>query len=364
MVYNIFSNLFAKPANQTLVSVDIGTSAIKLMELDVSSTPYKLLSVGMAPTPAGSISNNVITKPEQIATTIRSIMDSNDMKSSCAIVGIPGPCAFTKKITMGLCSLKELRNNIIFEAANYIPHRIEAVQLDFQVVGTNGRTTMDVLLVAVKNEIIRGYLDAVDQAGLEPTIIDVDHFAIENMFELNYPEMKEKTVALVNVGSRYTGVNIVQDGKSLFTGDVSVGGKMFADALCEQLAMGVEEAEQAKIGNIPEKYDSESVREVLNRTSEQITQELHRQLGFFWNAAGTDKAIEEIYFSGGGAQLPGILASLSEKTGINCNLMETLKNVEFAESFDKDYLQEIAPSMGVSVGLALRRVGDKQHEIA
>src|SRR5690606_11466268 len=115
-----------------------------------------------------------------------------------ATVAIPGPAVFTKKITIAYCEPKELENNIRFEAGNYIPHSVEAVHLDYQVLKVNGTSTMDVLLVAVKNEIVRSYISALEQAGLEPSIADVDYFALENMFVLNYPEEQEKTVALIN----------------------------------------------------------------------------------------------------------------------------------------------------------------------
>jgi type IV pilus assembly protein PilM len=360
---NMLAPLLGKKPEEQFVSVDIGTSSIKLMELGLGGGKPKLLNAACGQTPSGCISNNVVTKPDVAARVIRSLVEANDFKSTKAIVAIPGPAAFTKKVTMPLARLDELQNNIIFEASNYIPHKIDAVHFDFQVLRAVSGSNMEVLLVATKNEIIQSYLTAVEQAGFEPAIADIDYFALGNMFELNYPQEKKKTIGLVNIGARYSAVNIMQDGESLFTGDVGVGGRLYTDALCESLNMQPREADEAKLGNIPEGADASLVAETIARATEHIASELHRQLGFFWNAAATNRTIETIYLSGGGSQMPGLLEELRAKTNIECLAVDPFQQIDTASGFDADYLGEIAPQMAVSVGLALRRLGDKQHAI-
>ena len=352
-----------KSSNEPYVSVDIGTSTIKLMELDVRGDKPKLLGLGIGATPANSINNNAISKPEQIAEAIKSIMAANEIKANKAVIAIPGPCAFTKKVTVAFSSVKDLADNITFEASNYIPHNIDAVHLDYQVLRKKNDTSMEVLLVAVKNEIVESFVSAVELAGLEPTVADVDYFAMENMFDLNYPEEQEKMVALVNVGARYTSINIVQDGEPLFAGDVAVGGRLYTDALCETLSMKPLEAEEAKLGDVPDSYDPDLVTETIERTTDHVSSELHRQLGFFWNAAASDKNIELVYLSGGSSLVPGLIEELRAKTGIPCEYANSFRGVDYSGNFDDEYLGEIGPSMGVSVGLALRRTGDKSHMV-
>ena len=203
-----------------------------MMELDISdpSNP-RLLAVGTAATPANSISNHIVVNDEKIAESIMGIVEAGKFSASEAVISVPGPAAFTKRATMPLTPLKDLQQNIQFEASNYIPHKTDSIKLDFQVLGLSSRSMMDVLLVAVRNEVIDSYVQAVSLAGLMPVIADVDYFAIENMFGLNYEEDLNKTVALVNIGSRYTTVNIIQDGVSIFSGDVSLGGRLYTDAL-------------------------------------------------------------------------------------------------------------------------------------
>lgn len=363
MLDRFVSSILKKKDSGPFVSVDIGSSTIKVMCLDVSGEKPKLLSAGSVPTPANCVTNNSISRPEQVGAAIKSLLEANDIRTTKAVIALPGPCVFTKKITIARSSLKELDNNIRFEASNYIPHQVDAVHFDYQVLAANGPSTMDVLLVAVKNEIIRSYIAALEQAGLEPTIADVDYFALENMFQLNYPEEKGKVLAIVNVGARYCGVNIMQDGKTLFSGDVGVGGRLYTDALCENLGMQPAQAEQAKMGLSVEGFDPNIVAETIDRTTEHVAGELHRQLGFFWNAAATDRGIEAIYLCGGAAQVPGLIEELSARTGSPCTFLETFKSIDWSGNFDSDFIDEIKLSMAVSVGLALRRTGDKEHAI-
>ena len=185
----MLNSLLKRKNTEVFLAVDIGTSFIKLMELDTSGPKPILLAAGMAPTPANAITNNIITAPQKVADAIKTIIEANEMSASKACIAIPGPCAFIKKITMGYSSEKELANLIFFEAANYIPHSVKAVKLDYQVLNADPEGSMHVLLVAVKNEIIESYIAVLSLAGLEPAIADIDYFALEIMFELNYPDV-------------------------------------------------------------------------------------------------------------------------------------------------------------------------------
>lgn len=364
MLYNMFSSLFGGGSQESFVSVDIGSNSIKVMELDVSGGKPRLINAGMCLTPAHAIQNNIITKTDAVAESIRSLIEANGITATRVVSAVPGPSVFTKKITTGFVPLRDLRNNLTYEASNYIPHNISAVHLDYQVLRANGKSSIDVLLVAVKNDIIKSFVDTIDKTGLETAIVDVDYFALENMFSLCYPEEFSKTVALVNIGARYTTVNILQEGLSLFTGDVAVGGRLYTDALCSTASLEPLAAEQVKMGNIPDDVDQSLVRETIDRTTEHVASELHRQIGFFWNAAATDKSIEAIYVCGGGSQVGGLIEELSSKTGLTCNIVEPWRGVEGVDRLDSDYASELSPLMGVSVGLAMRRSGDKEHAIS
>ncbi len=363
MIYKGIAGLLHRNKEEPFVAVDIGSSSIKVLSFDLAGARPKLIGAGVGATPAGGVSNNMITKQEQVASTIRSIVSSNEIPGNKAVFAVPGPTAFTKKVSVAKTTIKELTTNIAFEAGNYIPHSIDAIDLDFQVLRPSGKSTLEVLLVAVKKEVVRSFSETLELSGLEPAIADVDYFALENMFELNYPEERAKTVALVNIGARFASVCIVSNGETLFTGDVGVGGRIYTDTLCETLGMQPAQAELAKTGVSVEGFDDGLVHETRDRATEHIAGELHRQIGFFWNAAATDKSIEAVYLCGGSAPVPGLAEELNAKTGLPCQLMKTFRGIDWLPNFDEEFIGEVGLSMGVGVGLAIRRFGDKKHAV-
>lgn len=344
---------------ESFIALDIGSSAVKLLELDLSGAKPKLINIGVQPLPAEVFANNMIAQTDVVAEKINALLESNEIAGKRVVVAMPGPSVFTKRIQVQKMSRKELAENIQFEAGNYIPHNVEAVRLDFHVIGAAGKNQLDVLLVAVKNEIIDSFLDTLGVANLEAAVVDIDYFAVQNMYELAHPELLDKTVALIDVGSRFSGINICRGGLSLFCGDVSVGGKSISDEIADSTGLPFDEAEKLKIKNTKESEHYSAVVEIIDRSTEQMASELNRQLSFFWNAAGADEGIDKIMLSGGSALLPGLIEELSTKTGIECALLDPLAGIECGSSFESGFLSEIALRMSVGVGLALREPGDK-----
>jgi type IV pilus assembly protein PilM len=167
---------------ESLVAVDIGASKIKALVLDLSGEKPRVVAAGMTPTPANALKNNQVANASALGNAIRSLLDSNDIGLSKVVFSIPGPNVFTKRVTTGQVSAKELDSTIRFEAGNYIPHNINDVYLDYQVIKTNSNSTMDVLLVAVKNDVVDGFVNVMQEAGLTPGIADVDFLRLRICF--------------------------------------------------------------------------------------------------------------------------------------------------------------------------------------
>ncbi len=354
-------SITGKVDNDPVLSVDIGANSIKIVELDPNEELPTLLNAAVIPTPPACFTGNVIDDPDRVGEAIKLAVESNEMKASKVVTAVAGPTSFVKRIMTSMTDPKDLHENIGYEAGNYIPHNINNVHMDYQVLGKKGNA-LDVLIIAVKNEVVDGYIKSIQAAGLEPLIVDVDSYALENMFESSYPEDMEKTVALLNVGARFTSVNIQQGGKAIFKGEVSVGGKQYTTAISDSLNISPGEAEEVKKGNIPEGVNVELVKEAIERTTENVAVELERQVGFFWSASETDKPIDVIYITGGGSLIPGLAEELNAKTGVDCEPLNPLKGMGGLDRFDQDYIDEISPSMAVSVGLSGRHLGDKENK--
>lgn len=346
--------LFGKK-KEAIIALDIGSNSIKLLEIDGSN----VISLAKMATPSDLFSSNSLNKPDKLAEIIGSIFESSGLESKRIAFALPSPASFIKKIQVQKMQIKELDENIRFEASNYIPHSIDAVRLDYHILGEANKSQLDVLLVAVKNEIIDPYLEALNLAGFEPAVADVDYFALQNAFEFLYPDSISKTVALVNIGARFTSINICRAGGSLFTGDVSVGGKNLTDAIMQATGLNFKESENLKIKRDSSSAHFEKFQEILDQHTEYLAGELHRQLSFFWNATGEESGIDQIMLSGGASQLPGLVDELSSRTGIECLYSDPFKFLNCADSIDKDLIKESAAVIQIALGLSLRVPADR-----
>lgn len=349
--------LFKK--EQKLIGLDIGMSSVKFVELDTSGARPVLVALGRGSLPEDCFAGNSIQNIEPVSERIQTLLEANGIQERGIVTAVPGPSVFTKKLKIGKMDPGELRENIQFEAANFIPHSISDVKLDFHILREIDKKNIEVLVVAVKNEILESYLNTLAYAGLETAVVDVDYYALQNAFELAYPDHIPKTVALLNIGGRYSSINICRDGQSLFAGDIAVGGKVFRDALKQACGCTGEQADAWTLGrDIPSDKEG-AVREAMERAIDSLAADCNRQLSFFWNASGAEEGIEIIYISGGASATPGLREKIAEKTGMECEVFDPFRNIELGGEIDAAYAKELGPSMAVSVGLALRQPADK-----
>jgi len=340
------------------ISLDIGSSSLKLLEVEGNSGELTIRACGAAPLPSSAVQNNMIVEPEAVAGIIRGLMRQVDASAREAVTAVPGPAVIIKKLQLPSQSPNELENAVLFEAGNFIPESLENVNLDYMITDVLEKDQQfEVLLVAVKRDIINSYTNTLRLAGLEPVVVDVDYFALENMYELNYPPSESQVVALVNIGARYSCMNILRGGRSTFTGDVPVGGKEFNDALVRNLGVSAVDAETIKLGTNPA-HPVDQIEPILQPVKEFLAEEIHRALSFFWTAA-TDEQISAILLSGGTSRVPGLVSLLSERLEVPVQVVNPLTKVRLAHGVDRAALERDAPAFAIAVGLGVRRPGDK-----
>ena len=356
---SLFSFLNKK---EQVLAIDIGSTSIKCLELDCRTARPKLINMAMAPISSDVFSGYSITNTQKVADQIRNILESNSISSKRVVTAISSPAVFTKKVAVEKMDKAELKSYIEMEAQNIVPHSIDAVKLDYHVLGDNDQGQMDLLVVAVKNEVVDSYLETFEMSGLQVAVVDVDYFALQNTFEINYPAMSDNTVALINIGARYSSINICRGGVSIFTGDMSLGGKTITEALVDEAGLGAEDAEKIKRKKDFNEPELENVKTVLENSKDAFATELNRQIGLFWNASGTEGTIDKIMITGGGSQLSGLTDSIRQKTNIECEVLNPFLELGHDDTFEDDYLKNISPFMGVAMGLGIRQAGDKDKD--
>ena len=257
----------------------------------------------------------------------------------------------------------ELADSIVWEAEQYIPFDIQDVNLDYQVLTSAAEAgpkgTMDVLLVAAKKEKIVDYTGVITQAGRTPVIVDIDAFALQNAYEVNYGFTPGEVVALINAGASATNINIVQGEQSVFTRDVSIGGHAFTEALQKELNLPHESADALKRGEPVDGMTYDEARPVLRAVSESVLLEIQKTFDFYKATAVSDR-IDRIAVAGGASRAEGFMEMLAERFGAPVEPFDPFRRVKFdAAKFGVTDLASVAPTAAVAVGLALRRAGDR-----
>ncbi|MEJ2683480.1 MAG: type IV pilus assembly protein PilM, partial [Candidatus Sulfobium sp.] len=342
------------------IGLDIGSSYIKTVKLKESKGGYELELFDIHPLPPELVVDGSIIDSLRLTDSIKEMIKKAGIKSKEAVISISGHSSvIIKRISLPEMSEEELSESIKFEAEQYVPFDIDDVNLDFQIIGPKEEAgQMDVILVAVKKEIINEYTSVVKEAGLTPIIVDIDSFALENMYGINYEIEAEKNVALLNIGASTINVSILKGGISVFTRDSSLGSNIHAEALQREFNIPYETAERLKRGESVENVAEEDAHAVIESASEEILGEIVRSFDYY-RSATLQEDISEVILSGGCALLKNFASMIAEKAGVETRVVEPFRNIRIPKRFDTVYIEEMAPIMAVAVGLALRKQGDR-----
>ena len=343
--------------NKGVIGLDIGSTSLKLAELKSSRSGYLLKNIGEAVLPADSIVKKVITNRDAVANSLSNLVRDLGIKNKNVVISISGHSVIIKKVTLPSMSKNELTESIPWELEQYLPQSVEDVNYDYQVLpGETPEGNIDVLIVAAKKDITNEYISIVRSIGLNPVIVDVDVFALENMYDVNYEDVSGVT-ALVNMGAAVTNINILKEGISVFTRDITTGGNQFTEWIMKEQNLSFEDAEHTKHSLSSQEIPFELER-ITNDYIDLITGEVKRTLDFFSSNFSQEK-ITKIVLSGGSSKVPNTAETLQDVTDINVDLANPFKNISVSDTeFDPNYIVDIAPKMGVAVGLALRNIGD------
>lgn len=343
-------SLFGK---QRVLGIDVGSSSIKVLELkEGGKKAYQLLNFGIAPLPADVVVDGAIMDSNLVIEALKNLLKSLNLKTNIAATSVSGTSVLIKKIKLPLMTEEELEESIQWEAEQYITN-INDVNIDFHILGPSAEEgQMDVLLVGAKKEIINERVQLLTEAGLKPSVVDVDAFAVENAFELNYQLNETDHAVLVNVGASVTNINIIKGPVSVFTRDISIGGKSYTEEMQKILKISFDEAEAMKIGLTPETITPE-VGNALRIISDSIASEVKKSIDFL--GLGGEQKINGIYLSGGAARTLTLKDAMVEKSGIPVEVIDPFRNIEYnPKVFDENYIESIKPAATLVLGLALR----------
>jgi type IV pilus assembly protein PilM len=349
--------------SKAVVGLDIGSSAVKAVELKPAGKGFRVSAFATEPVPPDSIVDGAIIDGAAVADAIRRLFENKGFKTKEVAASLSGNAVIVKKIILPVMTEAELAESIYWEAEQYIPFDIQDVNLDYQILdpgtGPDSKGTMDVLLVAAKKEKILDYTGVIQQAGRTAVVVDVDAFALQNAYEVNYGHDPQAVVVLLNAGASAININILSGDQSVFTRDISVGGNAYTEAVQKELNLPFESAERLKKGEAVDGIAFSEVQPVLHAMTENVLLEIQKTFDFFKATAASDR-IDRVLLSGGASRVDGFIKALGDRFGTSVELLDPFKTVMFeADKLGVTDAEGVMPTAAVAVGLALRRAGDR-----
>jgi len=350
--------MFRKGNVKNLVGVDIGSSSVKAVELQRKGGNLQLTSLGYENLRADTIVDGQIMELNNVSDVISSIFSEHKIKTTQVAAGVSGHSVIVKNIVVPKMSEEELHESFSWHAEEHIPFDIADVNLDYQIT-SNADDALSVLMAACKSDKIANVKQAIQLAGKHPVIIDVDAFALQNCYEVNYQPAKGVVVALLNIGASTMNINILNGTRSVFARDASVGGSQYTSLLQKELGLSFEQAEGVKRGlPLPEGTEARPIQPIIETVSDILALEIQKTMDFYRaTAEDGESAIQKILLCGGGAKLTGLSEYLAKRFEIPVEFFDPFRQIDVdARRFDPDYMREVVSEMAVAVGLALRGV--------
>jgi type IV pilus assembly protein PilM len=350
--------MMLKRGKTSMVGVDIGSSSVKAVELQGKGTDLQLLNLGFETLQADSVVDGQIMELNAVSNAISSIFNEHKIKTTKVAAGVNGHSVIVKNIVLPQMTEDELQESFAWHAEEHIPFDISDVNLDYHVMNRSS-DAIHVLLAACKRDKVANLKQAIQLAGKQPSVVDVDAFALQNCYELNYDPQAGHVVALLNIGASTTNINILNGVRSVFTRDATFGGNQYTSLLQKEMSLTFDQAEAVKRGMpLPEGIEQRDIAPILDTVSDILALEIQKTMDFYRATVEEgESAVEKILVSGGGSKLKGLVDFLSRRFEVPVEMFDPFRKIKVdSRGFDPEYMREIVPEMAIAVGLALRGV--------
>jgi len=343
----------ASGGGSTVVGLSIGSSSVKLAELKKTGKSWKLLHFATANLPEDAILNREVSNPIAIVEAIKTLLNKVKLKNKNVCSSLSGSALIVKRFTLESTSKKSLQDDVFWEAEQYLPFNINEVIMDYHLLSQTKSKKADVIFVAAKEAVLNSYTECIEDSGLNAKVMDVDFFALQNIFEANYPVSPTEAVAVVDIGACSMKVVVVHKSIPVFTKDSTTGGKNLTSEIQQHLGLSYADAEALKLGG-SEGGVPQEVNDLVSIMADNLASEIKRSVDFY-NASSTGAPLAYVLLTGGGAKLPDLSRIVEETIGIPTQIINPFNAISYDPAvFTQDFITEIAPIAAVPLGLALR----------
>ncbi len=351
----MLAKLFKKK-NKAVLGVDISSTSIKLIEIVEQNGRFQVEAYASEALSENAVVEQAINDEESVGESIKKAIVRSRTNVKKASVAVAGSAVITKVIQMseGLSS-DEMENQIRIEADQYIPYPLEEVAMDFEEQGPveGNDSQVNVLLAACRKETVELREDAIEIAGLESSVVDIEAFCVERAYQLIEPQLEAEnldTVAIIDIGATMTTLNVLHKGSTIYTREQMFGGRQLTEEIQRRYGISAQEAMKAKLeGGLPDDYDSE----ILEPFKESVVQQVSRSLQFFYSSSQFND-VDYVILAGGTSSLEGLSLLVQEKIGTPAIIANPFANMTLGQKVNAQILANDAPGLLVACGLAMR----------
>jgi type IV pilus assembly protein PilM len=343
--------------SKSTIGLDVGANSIKLIKLERIKDSHSIVALGIRELPSEAIVADEIRDRDAVIYNIQSLIDEIDPKIKDVVISVSGYGVITDKFTIDKKSGSEFDQAILFEAEQRSPFDVDDVSLDHHEIKMDEETKKsEILLVAARNEFLHSFIELILDAGLQPTVVDVDAFAALNAYHFNYEIDPSRVTVLVNLGFDVTNVLYLVNGLYDSTRDISSGTRSIFNAIQKEFRLNAELAANAIKGEMKDSVDQDMLKATIISSTEELISGLELAFSYFKTQSKVDK-IDWMVLSGGGALVPYLPEFLQSKLNIPLEILNPLRNIDYdPDLFNYLEPEKIAPLLTVPVGLAMRKV--------
>ena len=356
-----YKDLMAQFEKGQLIGVDIGLSSVKLALLSKSKKTYRLDKYISIPLTEAAVIEDEVQKPEEIIDALKEAIAKTGITKRVVNLGMDGPNTMTKRLQVPDGTKEDVEDNVLWESEQYIPFGADDSEIDYYIIGDIPEDDVkDVIVAAIRIDVAEKYMELVREAGLIPKIVDINVFALNNIFEHVFEDKldfySDEGAIIIDFGAQTTTVLVYKNGGPVLTKEVNVGGVLITEEIQRIMGVNYEEAEDLKTfgdesGNLPEEIVG-----IINHQIDTQLAELRKVLNFYI-AIGSSEQITNCFITGGGANLPGLAKALAELIGGEVKFLNPFQRIEYdKKKFNEDEINKIASTGLVPIGLAMRSV--------
>lgn len=298
------------------MGVDIGTASVKVCLLKKTKAgDFVLSKMASKSYDKDLLHDGNIIDSTFVAQELKNLLSENGITTKLAASALSSYSVITKRVAMPFLEKEALESSIQLEVENIIPFPLKEIYYNYYVMGIDEEKEgmMNLLIVAAKKEIVDGYIETFDIAGLDLRVLDVDIFAITNLIEQIY-QPKGFSVLAADIGASVTNIAIVKEVNIEFTREILIGGKYVSSEIARLHKLTPRQAEEKKLN-----IDTD-VAELVQDFVSNISSEINKTVNFYV-ATKPRETVGKIYLTGGSSRVPGLKEQVEKETGIDVEFL-------------------------------------------